>query len=246
MSCKRKVKTFEVEKIVIDTCSKKEIEQMEKAIIFALEQKIEKIKILIKNCDVYSYNGCILVNDRYNVCIDLINVCEAFGLSINQIQTSLRGKNYLITDSLYVTLKQLGVPYIFGKNVSNKESSDEIVKIIESNSKDMNVDEKILEFVKNIKQNGVYTSFREREVTKIIYDETVLERKEGEWSVDVKDIQDKLLNLAKGVEAKINGINQQLRDGTSKLIYTRAKQMGYSVQEIKKGNQTQLVLVRYE
>ena len=59
----------------------------------------------------------------------------------------------MITDNLYVTLKQLGVPYIFGKNVSNKELSDEIVKIIESNSKDMNVDERILEFVKNRNQN---------------------------------------------------------------------------------------------
>ena len=37
-----------------------------------------------------------------------------------------------------------------------------------------------------------------------------------------------------------------LRDGTAKLIYARARQMGYAVQEVKKGTQTQLVLVRCE
>ena len=43
-----------------------------------------------------------------------------------------------------------------------------------------------------------------------------------------------------------NLAEQQLRDGTAKLIYARARQMGYAVQEVKKGTQTQLVLVRCE
>ena len=51
---------------------------------------------------------------------------------------------------------------------------------------------------------------------------------------------------SKEAEAIVQRTNANLRDGTTKLIYTRAKQMGYAVQEVKKGTQTQLVLVRYE
>ena len=40
--------------------------------------------------------------------------------------------------------------------------------------------------------------------------------------------------------------NIQLRDGTAKLLHSRARQMGYAVKEERKGNQVQLVLVRCE
>ena len=52
------------------------------------------------------------------------------------------------------------------------------------------------------------------------------------------------MELSKKYQGIVNKANEQLRDGTAKLIYSRARQMGYAVQEIKKGTQTQLVLVR--
>ena len=246
MSCTRTVKTFEHEEIRIDTCNKKEIELMEKSILSVINQKVEKIKILIKNCDIYSYNGYILVNDRYNICSDLMIVAEAFGLTINQIQCSLKGKNYLITDKLLCALKQLGATTEYGNNISNKELTEEIMKIIRINSKDIVVDNEILKMVKNIRTNGQYTIFREREITTVERDGYVLSKQAGNWSVDVASLQDKLMKIAKETEKAVNGTNQQLRDGTAKLIYARARQMGYSVQEVKKGKQTQLVLVRCE
>ena len=246
MSCIRNIKTFEHEEIKIDTCNKAEIELMEKSIISVISQKVSKINILIKNCNVYSYNGNILVNDRYNICSDLIMVAEAFGLNIKQIECSLRGKNYLITDNLLNTLKQLDSTLEFGKEISNKNLTEGIKNIIDNNMAESIIDEDILDMVNNIKKNGQYTVTREREVITTERDNKILSIKKGIWSVDTNKIRDKLLSLAKATEQTINGTNQQLRDGTSKLIYARAKQMGYAVQEIKKGKQTQLVLVRYE
>ena len=54
------------------------------------------------------------------------------------------------------------------------------------------------------------------------------------------------MKISKEAQNTVNKTNEQLRDGTTKLIYSRARQMGYAVQEIKKGTQTQLVLVRCE
>ena len=90
MSCERRVYTFqEVEEVRIECCDKKEIEDLEKTIKNALEQKTEKLNVLIKNCNIYSFGGVILVNDRYNICSDLTIVAEALGLTINPVQCSL-------------------------------------------------------------------------------------------------------------------------------------------------------------
>ena len=119
MSCERRVHTFQqVEEVRIECCDKKELEELEKTIISSIEQKLEKLNILIKNCNVYSGDGMILVNDRYNICSDLVTVAEAFGLNIKQVQCSLKGKNYIITDELLTVLKQLEREFDFGTNIA--------------------------------------------------------------------------------------------------------------------------------
>ena len=72
----------------------------------------------------------------------------------------------------------------------------------------------------------------------------LVNRQEGEWQSNESSIRAELMELSKKYQGIVNKANEQLRDGTAKLIYSRARQMGYAVQEIKKGTQTQLVLVR--
>lgn len=247
MSCERRVHTFQqVEEVRIECCNKKELEDLEKTIITSLEQKLEKLNILIKNCNVYSGNGMILVNDRYNICSDLIAVAEAFGLNVKQIQCSLRGKNYVITDDLLTVLKQLEKEYEFGKNIANQELSNIISQILYDNTITRNIDANVLEMVKNIKKNGQYVTTRTRTITEETEDGRLIGRSKGQWVSNADEIRTKLMDISKKAQKTVNRTNSQLRDGTARLIYARARQMGYAVQEVKKGTQTQLVLVRCE
>lgn len=247
MSCERTVRTFtEVEEVIIECCNKEEIEALEKSIISSIEQKLEKINILIKNCNVYSGNGVILVNDRYNICSDLISVAEAFGLSIKQIQCFLKGKTYVITDDLLTVLKQFDKEFEFGKNITNQTLTDSIKEILEKNATTKQIDAKILEMVRNVKKNGRYITTRTRQITEDYEDSFLLGRSEGQWESDAAEIRDSLMSISKKAQETVNRTNTMLRDGTAKLIYVRARQMGYSVQEVKNGTQTQLVLVRCE
>lgn len=247
MSCERRVQTFQqVEEVRIECCDKKEIEKLEKTIISSIEQKLEKLNILIKNCNVYAGNGMLLVNDRYNICSDLSIVAEAFGLNIKQIQCSLRGKNYIITDDLLNVLKQLEKEYSFGSNVANQDLTEVINQIISENSVNRNVDLNVLEMVRNIKKNGQYVTTRTRIITEETEDGRLIGRTEGQWITDANEVRNKLMMISKDAQNTVNGTNSQLREGTAKLIYARARQMGYAVQEVKKGTQTQLVLVRCE
>ena len=245
MSCQRTVKTFETVEVKIDTCNKKELEELEKSVISSINQKLEKLNILIKNCDIYSNGDCILVHDRFNICSGLKEVAEAFGLECELANCSLKGKIYLITDQLLRVLKQLEVNFNFGYQITNKELTDEIEEII-GNFGVSRIDQEVLEMIRNIKKNGVFTTIKTREVSKTFYDDSLIEESAGAWSTDEKAIRDRLLKMSKDAENVVKQTNANLRDGTTKLIYTRAKQMGYAVQEIKKGTQTQLVLVRYE
>ncbi|HHU80949.1 MAG TPA: hypothetical protein GXZ35_06400 [Acholeplasmataceae bacterium] len=247
MSCERRVHTFQqVEEVRIECCDKKELEELEKTIISSIEQKLEKLNILIKNCNVYSGNGMILVNDRYNICSDLVTVAEAFGLNIKQVQCSLKGKNYIITDELLTVLKQLEREFDFGTNIANQELTDVICHILNENSVTRNIDLNVLEMVRNIKKNGQYVTTRTRTITEETEDGRLIGRSEGQWVTDANEIRNKLMKISKDAQTTVNKTNSQLRDGTAKLIYARARQMGYAVQEVKKGTQTQLVLVRCE
>lgn len=247
MSCERRVYTFQqVEEVRIECCDKKELEKLEKTIISSIEQKLEKLNILIKNCNVYSGNGMILVNDRYNICSDLSTVAEAFGLNIKQVQCSLKGKNYIITDELLTVLKQLEREFAFGTNIANQELTDVICQILNENSVTRNIDLNVLEMVRNIKKNGQYVTTRTRTITEETEDGILIGRSKGQWVTDANEIRNKLMIISKNAQTTVNKTNSQLRDGTAKLIYARARQMGYAVQEVKKGTQTQLVLVRCE
>ena len=234
----------EVQAIKIETCNNEEIEKLENAIISSIELKLEKLNVLIKNANVFSHNDFILVNDRYNTCGDLIQIAVAFGLDIRPIQCSLRGKNYLITDKLLETLKQFEKQYDFGKNVANQQVTESVRNIIDSYQINNSIDQEVVSMIRNIKKNGNYVTTQKRTVYKTYYDGRLINQTNDEWVSDANNIREKLIKISKDAEEKINNTNAQLRDGTTKLIYARARQMGYAVQEIKKGNQVQLVLVR--
>lgn len=251
MSCERSVYTFqEVEEVRIECCDKKEIEDLEKTIKNALEQKTEKLNVLIKNCNIYSFGGVILVNDRYNICSDLTTVAEALGLTINPVQCSLRGKNYIITDELVAFLLQFGITFDFGANISNQSLDATIKDIIIKNTPKREISQSILDMVSNIKANGQYVTTRTREITEEYGEDggyrSLVGRSESAWVSDAEAVRGQLMEISKNAQNTVNRTNAQLCDGTAKLIYARARQMGYAVQEVKKGTQTQLVLVRCE
>ena len=245
MSCERKVQTFETVEVKIDTCNKQEIEELENSIVSSLNQKLEKLNILIKNCNVYSNGQCILIHDRFNICANLQEIAAAFGLKCELAQCLLKGKAYLITDRLLNVLQQIDVSYDFGCIVANQKLTSEIEEIMGMFGKN-GIDSNVLEMVRNIRKHGVYTANKTRKVNETYYDGKLIERTSGSWSINEETIISQLLKIAKEAEEVIKKTNTQLRDGTTKLIYERARQMGYAVQEIKKGTQTQLVLVRYE
>lgn len=247
MSCSRTVKAFEVVEIVLDTITKKELEELESKVKIALQQKLEKLNLLIKETNIYSYNGAILINDRYKIAQDLEEVAKAFGLTIKKIECGLRGNNYIVTDALVGLLKEIGVTYDFGLSLANQQNNDAIIEAITANLKTTEVDKGLLQILNNVRINGRYVNQKRREVTTTYNDWNNVERRvEGEWSLDENEVREKLSTFALIAQNNVNKINKELVEGTTKLIHSRARQMGYAVEQVKKGKEIQLVLVRMQ
>ena len=61
-----------------------------------------------------------------------------------------------------------------------------------------------------------------------------------------QEVEIVLRNYLNNAGMYLEKANENMRDGLAELIFYRARQMGYSVQEEKKGEKVQLVLVRLE
>ena len=246
MSCVRTVKTFEVVEIKLDEIKANDLVELEETLCKVMAQKLEKLNILIKETNIYSHNGHLLINDRYRICADLEEIARAFGFEIKKINCSLRGNNYIVSDALVSLLKEIGANYAFGESIANQTATEEIKAIIENNAIPETIRGNLFEIVKNIRQNGSYTMTKKREVVTEYYDDQFRGQTKGAWDSNEGTVQTQLKAFAERSKQTVSKANVDMLNGTTKLIYSRARQMGYAVEEVKKGKDVQLVLVRLQ
>lgn len=231
--------------IEIDAITKSDLLEIEKAAIQALRQKLYKLSVVLKNLDVYCCDNTLLVNDRYGICKDLQEIVEAFGMRITPIECGLRGKSYLIRDDL-VTLISTINPNFSLNEFANKTLTNELHTAIKKTASPYSVDQTLAEIFKTILGTGCYTITGQQTVTTTYEDGIMTEQILGEIVSDSNRITAKLKTYMQATSSSLKNANENLRDGTVKLLYSRARQMGYAVKEERKGTQVQLVLVRLE
>ena len=244
MSSKREVETFQrVEvKIEFDKNCFKNIEETAKLI---LKQKLDKLNILLKNLSVYCYNGTLLINDRYNTCRELEEIAQSFGFIVKQADCALKGKNYIITDELLHILSATGSSYDLSQ-YANKEITEEIKKIIAENLIDGNKNDNITDMIREILAKGFISTTGTQKVTSVYEDSRLIKETREDIVSDQSIIEKKVLSFVEQSKTVLEKGNEQMQNGTVKILYHRARQMGYSVKEERKGTQIQLVLVRAE
>ena len=238
MSCRRTEKTFQKIEIKIDTLTNQDLIKIEDTIELALNQKITKLTTLLQNTNNYCYDNCLVVNDRYNITRDLEEIVKAFGMNIICLDCNLKGKTYLITDSLTDILKQINVEYEFAKELNNFEITEDIHDLIKHSHKKFKKNLELEKIINNIRLNKSYIAEKTIETTSTYEDYLLLnEEKTETYNVDISKVNSQINSFINSSNLQLNKVNQDMQNGTSKLIYSRAKQMGYAVQEIKKNNQ---------
>ncbi len=227
----------EIRKINVDvnTISLKELELIEEAMTICLDRKIDKLNILLKQMNVYRVNNNLVVNDRYNTALNFINTVSAFGMNIKKVDIpGLKGKTYVISDKILSFLEVLGSEYTFG-DVN-----------IQAISTSINVDSKQLftydlydmdfkKYMREIKETGKVT---------IEGTETLVDNVSQGVVSDFENVERQLKSYLSSIKEEVCSNNKELQQGTTEILYERARQMGYSVEKQENGSEVQLVLVR--
>ncbi|MDE6667590.1 MAG: hypothetical protein K2K38_04490 [Clostridia bacterium] len=243
MSARTTVESFTPIEIKITCIDKKSVCEIEEAAICAVKQKLDKLNIIFKNLSVYCHDNLLLINDRYGICKDLEEIASAFGLNVQAVQCGLRGKSYIVEEPLIKLINATNSLFSVS-NYANSQITSELISVIEKSKTQANVKSDVSEILKEIKEKGYYSLNGKQKVTSVYDDAGLIKQEFGEIVSDEAQLSARLKNYMTEAKSTINKANENLRDGTAKLLYSRARQMGYAVQEERNGNQVQLVLVR--
>ena len=242
MSCRKTVESFSPIEIKITCIDRNALAQIEQTATCAVKQKLNKLNIITKNLNVYCYDNALLINDRYGISKDLEEIARAFGLDIKPVECGLRGKTYIVQDELTEIIRQINSKFSIGE-YANCQITEEIKSLIKKNKSKVSEDSELSEIFKEIQSTGVYILEGRQKITSVYYDGRLISETKEVIS-DKSRIVDKLKNYMTETKETLERANGNLRDGTVKILYSRARQMGYAVKEERKGTQVQLVLVR--
>lgn len=244
MSCIKKVESFQqvIVNIEFDKDCFRSIEETAK---FLLKQKFDKMNILLKDLDVYHNNNMLIVNDRYNACKELQDIAGSFGFTIQPIDCNLKGKSYIISDEIIKILVSIGSSFDLRQYETNVLSA-EIKKLISETTTGLQEDENLADMIKKVRDTGIISTAGIQKVISTYEDLRLKQEERGEIMSDAGEIKKRILSFVINAKSILEKGNEQLRNGTAKLLYYRARQMGYIVKEEREGAKIQLVLVRAE
>lgn len=242
MSCKRTEEFFSPIEIKITCIDRKALTEIESKAIGALSQKMDKLKILLKNLDVYCLDDALLVNDRFGIYKDLAEIVQAFGFEVKQIACGLKGRSYLLQDELVELIRTIDPQFTLEKYAS-AQSTAELGELIKKEATHGVPVPELIKILSVIKEQGYYSVSGTQKETRTYYDGVVIDCKKE--VVSGRDqVEAVLEKFTEDTTALLEKANGDIRDGTVRLLYHRARQMGYSVKEERNGAQVQLVLVR--
>ena len=250
MSCEDDVQVWEevkIEEVIldIDTLKREDLIKIEESEKKCLLSKLEKLNVILKNLDVYCKDGVLLVNDRYGICKEFPEIAAAFGFTTEDAICGLKGKSYLVYDPLFELIRVLDSAFDISQ-FANKQISGQILSVLEKLKPSISVNVNLQTVLQTIMHEGHYTVRGTQKIVTTYEDGREVNKDIGEIVSDRDLIVEELRNYSQMMQDILKRANTDLQNGIVKLLYHRARQMGYAVKEERKGTQVQLVLVRTE
>ena len=229
----------------IDTLKREDLIRIAESEKKCLLNKLEKLNVILKNLDVYCKDGVLLVNDRYGICKEFLEIAAAFGFTTEAAVCSLKGKSYLVYDPLFELIRVLDPSFDISQ-FSAKPINEQILPVLEKVKPSTLVSGDLQTVLQTIIRKGHYTVKGTQKTVTTYEDGREVNKDVGEI-ISARDlIVGELRNYSQTMQDILKRANTDLQNGTVKLLYHRARQMGYAVKEERKGTQVQLVLVRAE
>jgi hypothetical protein len=252
------VRTYKVEvtrTVILKVINKVEIDKMIKSLSAMLVEKTDRLKNHLTSCTLTVYNNQLVILDELSITKDLEKIAEAYGMKIHKFEIDNK-KAYVISDPILEILKLLDFDISnllsYYGNYSeklmkkiNKQQLDEIIK--ESNSNEY------LSLVTNKYLNESINKALNNEVLQVEKIDTILKRSQDGRELDsrlegTKSDEHLYVKAIGELNNFVESINKKHKEnivnGTTRSIESRAKSMGYNVEQRMVEDKIQLVLVR--
>ena len=226
----------------VNTVSKEELSTIKDAMKLCLDRKLEKLRLLLRQMNVFKVDDYLLVNDRYNTALDFEKTVQAFGMDIKQVSIpGFKGKTYVLGDKITKLLGVVNSQYDYASLLDIKEmpASIDISKIplFKYADVDKTYAADLRTLLTEIQKNGY---------VKVEGSETLIDGVSQGIISNKETVVNKLQAFLQEIKTQACKNNKNVQYGTTEILYSRARQMGYSVQKEQKGTEIQLVLMRVE
>ena len=250
MSCEDDVQIWEevkIEEVIldIDTLKREDLIRIAESEKKCLLCKLEKLNVILKNLDVYCKDGVLLVNDRYGICKEFPEIAVAFGFTTETAVCNLKGKSYMVYDPLFELIRVLD-PSFDILQFATKQMSGQILSVLRKAQQNTPISANLQHVLQVIMREGCYIVKGTQKIVTTYVDGREIKKDVGEIVSDRDLIVKELQNYSQTMLDILKRANIDLQNGIVKLLYHRARQMGYTVKEERRGTQVQLVLVRTE
>ena len=234
----------EIKQINIEntTISRKELLTIEEALKMCLDRKLERLNLILGQTNIYQVDDLLIVNDRYNVASNLVQIVEAFGMNISLVQVQgFKGKTYVISDKITQLLKMLGTTY----NFSNALNILEKPQNVNLDSRYF-YDNKGLEDVYDKELSGFLLDIKSKGFVSIQGVETIIDEVSQGIVSNNASVTQKLKKYLIDIKNENCKNNKNLQYGTVEILNMRARQMGYTVEKVVRDKEVQLVFARID
>lgn len=250
MSSIRRIKAFKKLTVELKDISPESLSEMEKKLIECFKGRFSKLKTYLKDMTVYKDKRWIMVNDAYKTHKDFQEIAKAFGFLTGQVDCTIKGDNFVVTDRVFGFLSVLNCQEDMFSEVEGLEPDAKLRRAVNKALNDVLAESDIIEdekalqrAVEEVQEKGAYSVSAIEELEKRVMDGRTLSSRSKGISYD-KKIKNAYDSFGRQVKNYVDNFSQWMKDGMKKMISSRAKSMGYNVQEKQENGKIKLVLIR--
>jgi len=250
MSSIRTIKMFKKLTVELSDISRDALTEAEKKLTDCFMGRFEKLKTYLKDMTVYKDKKWIMVNDGYHVHPEFEEVAKAFGFLTGRVDCTIKGDNFVVTDRIFGFLSVLNCDKDMFDGVEGETPDKKLKDAVNKTLNEMLEQQDLIERKKElsnaideIREKGSYTVKGIEELEKKVMDRRTLHEKSLGVRTDgaIKYAWEKLTGQIKNY---VDNFSQWMKEGVKMMISSRAKSLGYSVQEQVQDGKIKLVLIR--
>ncbi len=250
MSSIRRIKAYKKLTVELSDITKTALSDAEQKLIDCFNNRFDKLKGMLKDMTVYKDKKWIMVNDKYKVHTDFPEISKAFGFLTGRVDCTITGDNFVITDRIFGFLSVLGCDRDMFDGVEGEAPDAKLRTAVNKalngflDEQDVIAEKKLLsDAIEQVREKGSYSVKGIEQLEKTVMDRRTISNRSLGVTHDNK-VKRSFDSFAGQVKNYVDNFSTWMKEGMKRMITSRARTLGYNVQEQNENGKVKLILIR--